>query len=468
MNLLAKLKPQPGPQTKFLQSKADICIFGGSAGGGKTYALLLEPLRYINVQGFNGIIFRKNYMQVTAPGGLWETSLKMYSGISGAAAWKSPKRHWCFGNRATLSFDYLSNDDDVFGWQGSQIAFIGYDELTHFSENIFFYMLSRNRTTCGVKPYVRATCNPDSDSWVKDFISWWIDSEAGYAIPERSGVLRWFFRREENGTIEWADTPEDVCKAVNANLAPSDYITPDDCKSATFITSSIFDNKELLKANPQYLSSLKALSLVNKERLLKGNWKIRPAAGLYFKRNQIRIVKSLPDAIANVARAWDLAATEVTETNKNPDKTAGVLMARLKNGQYIILHAVRRAYSAADVRQLVRNTAVTDRGEYRCNTIHIPQDPGQAGKEQAASYVSYLSGFVVKTHTVSGSKVNRAEPLAAQWQSGNVLLLEGEWNEEFILEMEGFPDGLHDDYVDAASDAFKAVAANTSWAGLIS
>jgi predicted phage terminase large subunit-like protein len=236
----------------------------------------------------------------------------------------------------------------------------------------------------------------------------------------------------------------------------------------TFISSSVYDNKALLNANPQYLSSLKALSLVNKERLLKGNWKIRPAAGLYFKREQTRIVSKVPERIVAVARAWDLAATEITTENKSPDKTAGVLMARLKNGQYIILHAVRRAYSAANVRNLVKSTAVTDRGEWNCFKIHIPQDPGQAGKEQAASYVKFLSGFSVHTKSVSGSKINRAEPLAAQWQNGNVLLLEGDWNEEFIAEMEGFPDGLHDDYVDAASDAFKAVAGGISWEALIS
>lgn len=438
-----------------------------AAGGGKTFALLLEPLRYINVQGFNGIIFRKNYNQVTAPGGLWETSLKMYTGIAGAKAWNSPKKHWNFGTKSTLSFDYLSKDDDVYGWDGSQICFIGFDELIYFSEFTFFYMLSRNRSTCGVKPYIRATCNPSADSWVKDFIAWWIDPETGYAIPERSGVIRYFFRSEESGEIVWGDTPEEVCEKVNADLPMNEGIFPHDCKSVTFIASSVYDNKILLEANPSYLASLKALSLVKKEQLLKGNWKIRPAAGLYFKREQVRIVNQIPDKIIKVARAWDLAATEVTTENKNPDKTAGVLVARLRSGQYIILHAIRRAYAAADVRQLVRNTAITDRGEYQCNNIHIPQDPGQAGKEQAASYVSYLSGFVVQTHTVSGSKVNRAEPFAAQWQNGNVLLLAGDWNEEFILELEGFPDALHDDYVDAASDAFKSVALNTSWRGLI-
>jgi predicted phage terminase large subunit-like protein len=465
---MRELRAQAGPQTKFLSTTADICIFGGAAGGGKTFALLLEPLRYINQQGFNGVIFRKNYTQVTDPGGLWETSLKMYSGIRGAMPWKSPKKHWDFGGRSTLSFDYLSNDDDVFSWQGSQICFIGWDELTHFTENMFFYMLSRNRSTCGVKPYVRATCNPDSDSWVKEFISWWIDQRTGYAIPERSGVLRWFFRAEDGGVICWGDSPGEVCQAINSGLPMAEHITPDDCKSVTFITSSVYDNKALLEANPTYLSSLKALSLVNKERLLRGNWKIRPAAGLYFKREQFRIVKNVPAKIVVVARAWDLAATEITTENKDPDRTAGVLIARLANGQYIVLNAIRRACNAANVRQLVKSTGLSDRAEYKCNTIHIPQDPGQAGKEQAASYTRFLAGFTVKTHVVSGSKINRAEPFSAQVQAGNVMVLEGPWNDVYLSELESFPDGAHDDLVDASSDAFAAVAAVHDWSALIS
>jgi predicted phage terminase large subunit-like protein len=230
----------------------------------------------------------------------------------------------------------------------------------------------------------------------------------------------------------------------------------------------VYDNKALLDANPSYLSSLKALSLVNKERLLRGNWKIRPAAGLYFKREQFRIVKDVPDRIVSVARAWDLAATEITAENKDPDRTAGVLIARLSNGQYIVLNAIRRACNAAEVRQLVKSTGLTDRAEYKCNTIHIPQDPGQAGKEQAASYTRFLAGFTVKTHVVTGSKVTRAEPFSAQVQAGNVMLLDGAWNEQFLSELEGFPDAAHDDLVDAASDAFSAVAVFRDWSALIS
>ncbi len=449
------LRPQLGPQREFAKSCADIVIFGGAAGGGKTYALLLEPLRYKNVPGFNAVIFRKNYTQVAAAGGLWDTSLQMYGGIKGARALRSPKYSWNFDGKSTLAFDYLSRETDVYAWQGSQICFLGFDELTHFSEFTFFYMLSRNRSICGVEPFVRATCNPDSDSWVRNFIGWWINSETGYAIPERSGVVRAFYRSGD-GNVVWGNSRAEVCE--KANEISDEEIFPQDCKTATFISSSVYDNKILLKANPTYLSSLKALSLVEKERLLRGNWKIRPAAGLYFKTEQTRIVKTVPDELIAIVRAWDLAATEINFANKNPDRTAGVLMARMKNGQYIVLDVKRIAANAANVRAIVKSTAETDKAEYGCKKILIPQDPGQAGKEQAQSYIRNLAGFNVKSKTVSGSKITRAEPFAAQWQQGNVLLLEGNWNGAFLDELEGFPDALHDDQVDAASDAFSAVA----------
>lgn len=369
----------------------------------------------------------------------------------------APKRV-IFPSGAKITFNHLHTDDAVYGYQGAQVALICFDELTHFSEKQFTYMLSRNRSTCGVRPYVRATCNPDSDSWVARFISWWIDQDTGYAIPERSGLLRYFIRID--GEIHWADTPDE--------LAAEFRVSPELCKSATFISSSIFDNKVLLKADLGYLASLNALSLVEKERLLRGNWKIRPAAGLYFKRDMFRIVHDLPDKIVSVARAWDLAATTITPNRPDPDRTASCLMARLRNGQYIILDVQRRALNASDVRALMVNTAMADRAQYKNVQTVIPQDPGQAGKDQAASLASLLAGFRVSTHTVTGSKITRAEPFAAQVQHGAVMVMEGAWNQAFFDELEGFPDALHDDQVDAASDAFKAVARSHDWTALIS
>ena len=211
------LRPQSGPQEMFLSSPADIVIYGGAAGGGKTYGLLLSALRYKNVPGFGCTIFRRNYNQIFSEGGLWDEARDMYQGVRGAGQNLSRSR-WVFRDRrgritSKVTFAHIERDDNLSNWQGAQICEIGFDELTHFSEKAFFYMLSRNRSKCGVKPFVRATCNPDVDSWVAKFIEWWIDPETGYPIPERSGKIRWFVRLEE--VVHWGDTREELWERFN-------------------------------------------------------------------------------------------------------------------------------------------------------------------------------------------------------------------------------------------------------------
>ena len=190
------IMPQKGPQEKCLRSSADIILFGGSAGGGKTWAELAFPLRFIDVKGFGCVIFRKNSNQITNEGGLWDNARDMYSGIEGAECRKGDMA-WVFRDEkgeqlSRISFRHIERDEEVKNYQGAQICGIEFDEVTHMSEYTFFYMLSRNRSMCGVKPYVLATCNPEADSWVANFVSWWIDQESGYAIPERSGVKDYF------------------------------------------------------------------------------------------------------------------------------------------------------------------------------------------------------------------------------------------------------------------------------------
>lgn len=447
------IQPQAGPQETFLACPADIAIYGGAAGGGKTYALLMECLRHVDNPNFGAVIFRKQATQITTEGGLWDTALDMYAPL-GARFKQVPSAMAVFPSGARISFRHLQYEKDVRGWQGSQIPLIGFDELTHFSESQFFYMMSRNRTTCGVQPYIRATCNPDADSWVANFIEWWIDQDSGYPIKERSGVIRYFVRM--SGEIIWDDAREPL----------EEEYGKDAVKSVSFIASNIKDNKALLKANPEYLASLNALPTVEKERLLYGNWKIRPAAGLYFKRSMFRIVHQVPDKIVSIARAWDLAATEITPENANPDRTASCLMARLKSAQYIVLDVQRVAMNANAVRNLLKNTAITDVQQYKNNRILLPQDPGQAGKDQAQSYVRMMAGFNIQIHGISGDKITRAEPFAAQVQNGAVLVLAGAWNEAFFDELESFPDALHDDQVDASSDAFNAVSQASDWTAL--
>lgn len=448
------IRPQAGPQENFLASPADIIIFGGAAGSGKSYSLLLETLRHTpSVPEFGAVFFRRNTTQIRNPGGLWDESMKLYP-LVGA----TPVKHnleWYFPNGGKVKMAHLEYDHTVLDWQGSQIPLILFDELTHFTQNQFFYMLSRNRSMSGVKPYIRATCNPDADSWVAEFIAWWIDQETGFPIAERAGQLRWFVR--VNDTLVWADTREELVAEHGETALP---------KSVTFIPALLSDNKKLMEADPGYLANLMALSRVERARLLHGNWKIRPAAGLYFKRDEVEIIDRWPDDVIKVVRRWDLAATEPHEGNLDPDWTAGVLMGLRRNGKIVVGHCERFRKKTSVVRERVRRTAEMDGYNTK---IGLPQDPGQAGVDQVNSYISDLAGFAVEPIRETGNKIIRADPFAAQWQAGNVQVLKGYWNEAFFAEHEEFGGGTgHDDQVDASSGGYLMLAGSnlSVWAKL--
>jgi len=374
---------------------------------------------------------------VRNPGGLWDASMQLYPNI-GARPLQQPLE-WIFPSYARIKFAHLEHEHTVHDWQGSEIALIGFDELSHYSQSQFFYMLSRNRSTCGVRPYVRATTNPDADSWVAEFVSWWIDQATGFAIPERSGALRWMARVSDK--IYWADSAEELVAEHGEDCLP---------KSVTFIAASIYDNQILMKADPGYLANLKALPLVERERLLGGNWKIRPAAGLYFQRSWCKVVEAAP-ADLRIVRYWDLAATEKTSHN-DPDFTACVKLGKSPDGHFYILHGASMRKSPLHVQEAILNTAGQDG---HAVTVGLPQDPGQAGKSQAQDFARMLAGYSVKIRAESGSKATRFGGFSAQCEAGNVSFMRGPWNEEFFDQLEGFPDAAHDDHADACSGAFN-------------
>jgi len=440
---VVEVRPQAGPQTAFLASQADIAVYGGAAGGGKTWALLIEPLRHIANGDFGAVFFRRTTVQVRNEGGLWDESAKLYPLIGGA-----PREHvleWRFPSGAAVSFNHLEHDKTVYDWQGSQIPLICFDELTHFSQKQFWYMVSRNRSMSGVRPYIRATCNPDADSWVAEFIAWWIDPETGFAIPERAGRLRWFVRVGE--TLVWADTPADLAGYVDP--IKGEPLPP---KSVTFIPAKLSDNAALMAADPGYLANLMAQPTVERERLLQGNWKIRPAAGLLFQRRWVgELVDALPAGIKFI-RGWDLAATPKMPGN-DPDWTTGTKIGRSPDGVYYIADHVWLRDTPHEVEKLLKFTASADTRECQ---IDIPQDGGQAGKSQVLNLVKALAGYPVKFSPESGDKETRFRPFSAQAQAGNVKVLRGTWNERWFSELEGFPEGAHDDDADSTSRAFNS------------
>ena len=172
-----------------------------------------------------------------------------------------------------------------------------------------------------------------------------------------------------------------------------------------------------------------------------------PRDGGMFKRAFFSIVEAIPTGTTFV-RGWDLAATE----DGDGARTAGVKIGRMPDGKFVIAHCVAERQSPAGVRTLIKNTAEQDG---RAVLVSMPKDPGQAGKDQAQQLVSMLAGYRAKATPESGDKVTRAEPLAAQCEAGNVVMLRGQWNDMFLDEVETFPNGKLKDIVDASSRAFN-------------
>jgi predicted phage terminase large subunit-like protein len=449
---MAEIRPQKGPQETFLSTSADIAIYGGAAGGGKSHALLMEPLRHamINPQ-FAAVLFRRTLADAKKPGGTWDQMLRMYGPLG--AKPRNDNLSWQFKDGGKIVVGHLEHETTVLDWQGAEVPLLLFDELTHFSRDQFFYLLSRNRSLCGVRPYVRATCNPDADSWVAEFIAWWIDQETGLPIPERGGKIRWFVRI--NDTLMWADSREELIEKQGADVLP---------KSVTFVPASIYDNQALMAADPGYLANLMALSVVERARLLGGNWKIRPAAGLYFRREWCEVVDAIPAGLQTV-RYWDLAATEKTDSN-DPDWTVGLKLSGTRaGGVYYVTDVVRMRESPGKVETAILNTASADGKSVR---IGLPQDPGQAGKSQAETFIRKLVGYTVAADRETGDKVTRFGPFSAQCEAGNVKFLRAAWNLTLFDALEAFPDAAHDDDADACSGALNLLIGGKARAAVVS
>jgi predicted phage terminase large subunit-like protein len=186
-----------------------------------------------------------------------------------------------------------------------------------------------------------------------------------------------------------------------------------------------------------------------------------PRAGGMFQKTDFEIVDAAP-ATANKVRRWDFAATDPKEVAKkggDPDWTVGLLLSEHR-GIYYVEHVVRVRKSPAGVERMLRNTASQDGRQIK---VVIPQDPGAAGKSNAAHQIKLLAGWTVKAVLETGSKIDRANPVSAQAEAGNIKLVSGPWNEAFLEEVSMFPSAAHDDQVDALTGAFAELVTTSSY-----
>lgn len=423
-------EPNPGPQSEFLATPAYEALYGGAAGGGKSDALLVGGLRYVHNPAYTGIIFRRKFPDLEKS--LIERARKLIPRLDHGATYNDAKHFWRFSSKARLLFSHMEQESDRFDHQGAEYQYVGIDELTHFTERQYTYLLSRARSSSGIPIRIRAATNPGGEGheWVKRRWGPWLDPESH--VRAAPGQLLYYVNTEAGEQWVPRGTP--------------------DALSRVFIPARLSDNPKLTENDPGYRGRLMGLDRVTRAQLLDGNWLIKAAAGELFKRGWFEVVERAPSEGRRV-RYWDRAATEVSDSNADPDWTRGVRVCR-SGGLWFVESIVSLRGRPAAVEDLVLQTARLDGMECQ---VGIEQDPGQAGVFEADTYVRLLAGFDVRCYPARVDKETRARPVSAQAEAKNIKLVRGPWHEAFLAEAEAFPDSaVHDDQIDALSGAVAA------------
>lgn len=409
-------------QEFFLLQDCLEAFFGGAAGPGKSWGLLMAALQYADVKGYHALLLRPSLTEFEQQGGLIEVSHDwLGSNKVDAPHWNGSDRQWTFPSKATVKFGYLANVTDLSRYKGGGVSFVGFDELTSFTEALFRGMFRVLRQAMGLLDGVplrmRAASNPGDKGhhWVK----------ARYITP---------------GTRELG---------------------------AAYIPAKMADNPYLDKV--EYLKSLAHMHPVDRDRLIRGDWDAAEEGNKFSRHNFEIITEAQRQRPLRRIRYWDLAGTAPTLSNPAPDYTVGLLYEVDAKGDYTVCDVVRGQWSDTDVEAMVKQTATEDT---KAVEVYIEQDPGQAGKAQLSNYMRrVLQGFAVhkgstRINGVNAAKEVRARPVAAAVGNGLVRILETCRNmREFLDEVSLFPNADNDDCVDAFSGAHNAITSRPTRTG---
>lgn len=245
--------PNPGPQTDFLASSENEVLYGGAAGGGKTMALIADPMRYFDNGNFNGIILRRSTDELREI--VWKTQ-ELYPQAFPGAKWGEKKSQWTFPSGARIWLTYLDRPEDVLRYQGQAFSYIAFDELTqHPTPFAYLYMKSRLRTTDPTLPtFLRATTNPGGPghSWVRKM---YIDPAPANQAFAATDI-------ETGKTLVYPESHEKAGQPLFTRR---------------FIPASLYDNP-YLTADASYEANLLSLPEMQRRQLLEGDWDVADGA----------------------------------------------------------------------------------------------------------------------------------------------------------------------------------------------
>lgn len=390
-------------QKVFLRTNGIEALFGGAAGGGKSSALLMSALQYVDIPGYSAILFRRTFADLSLPGALMDR-FRSWMASYDDVHWNANSYVATFPSGARISFGYLNNTNDYLRYKGSEFQFIGMDEVTEIRESDYRYMFSRLR-------------RPNTGELAK--------------VPLR-------MRAASNPAPNWVRQR---------------FIVEGPTTGRIFVPSKLTDNPGI--DADSYRQALQALDPIERRRLEEGDWWATTLGSLFDRTSFIIIDPNevpLVTAQARVVRFWDLAATEPNHSNPDPDWTVGTLMLFDQGVSYIL--DVKRARVKGDkVEQLIAQTANEDGVAVQ---IRMEQEPGSSGKALVDQYARYvLAGYDFGGIRATGDKLTRSRPFAAAVANGNVRLVRNAWLSEWLDEMSSFPEACsHDDQVDSAVGAF--------------
>ena len=383
-------------QAEFLMLTCREALYGGAAGGGKSEALLMAALQFADVPGYNALLLRRTYQDLMLPSALMDRSIQWLRPTQ--AHWNAKDYIWTFPSGARLTFGYLKAELDKYRYQSAEFQFIGFDELTQFTETQYRFLFSRLRRLEGVHVplRMRSASNPGGigHDWVKQ---------------------RFLIEGKKYNRL--------------------------------FVPAKLEDNPHVDRET--YIQSLNNLDPITRRQYLDGDWSARHG-GSKFKREWFKVVEESP-AKAKRVRYWDLAAT-TPQPGKDPDYTVGVKVAE-KDGVYYIEDVRRDRLSPQQVEKLISQTAVLDG---KTVDIYMEQEPGSSGISLIDYYSRFiLKGFTFRGHKTTGPKEVRANPVSSAAEAQNIKLVKADWINAFLDEAEAFPLGDHDDQIDALSGAFE-------------
>lgn len=436
------IAPASIPQEQFLASESNITLYSGSAGAGKTFAIILMLLKYMTKPNTTAVVFRRTSTQLRQGGGIWQEATAVFVKIFGKRCLirdrdleiRLPEFN------SIVKFSHLQYTTDINNHLGAQYSVIVFDEATlfDFDEQILPLMGRLRNARVSYQPVMAWATNPMYNHgimhWIKDF---YLDSE-GIPIPERSNVERYFVTQD--GKPLWYDDKELAIANHGAAV-----------RSFRAIRAHVTQNIPLLKNNPDYLNNLMALPPIKRKIFLDGSWFSREEEAGYYKRHFSEVVPYPNVLTTRRVRSWDTASTPVSSASQDPDWTRGTLVSRDRHG-YITLEDVASLRDRPHkVEELIYQCA---RNDPEGTIVGLNIDPGSAG----LAYVDHIRkrlaemGIFCKVIRSNKGKLQRFLPFSALSEAGFTKVVKAEWNEDFFEEAERFngqKNNGHDDICDA-------------------